>query len=138
MADKSRFDWLSDKRQGFTREQKSKMRARKTLRTAVAFMVALAVVSVSFGGALAADTGWTNPANNLADSGGDGDGFETNPTRAYADGAPGFADNDNGDGDRHCYWGYNFGDLSGSTIDGIKVLPGTAVALGRARKIAVT
>jgi len=120
MAGESRFDWLSDNRQGFTKEQKSKMGAWKTPRTAVALMVALAVVSVSLSVVLAADTGWENPSANAADTGGDGDGFERNPANAYADG-PGVAENRDGRGDRHRYYSYGFSIPANATINGIAV-----------------
>ncbi|MCK4393267.1 hypothetical protein KAX17_10225, partial [Candidatus Bipolaricaulota bacterium] len=94
---------------------------KKKIRTTVAFMVALAVVLVSFSGALAADTGWwKNPSANAADTGGDGDGFETNPANAYTDGA-GAALNSGGIGDSHCYYNYGFSIPANATINGIEV-----------------
>ena len=68
--------------------------------------------------ALAADTGWVNPTANAADS---GNGFETNPTRAYADGAPGYAYNSNGNGQSHRYYNYNLSIPAGDAITGIEV-----------------
>ena len=38
------------------------------------------------GGGGSADTGWLNPTANAAPPGGDGNGFESNPTNAYGDG----------------------------------------------------
>ncbi len=35
--------------------------------------------------ASAADTGFASPSANASDTGGDGNGFETNPTNAYTD-----------------------------------------------------
>jgi len=96
------------------------MGAWKTPRTAVALMVALAVVSVSLSVVLAADTGWENPSANAADTGGDGDGFERNPANAYADG-PGVAENRDGRGDRHRYYSYGFSIPANATINGIAV-----------------
>jgi hypothetical protein len=75
------------------------------------------------------DTGWRNPSSNVADTGGDGDGFELNPANAYADGS-GFAENrDNGwslgwfadHTDQHRYYDYGFSIPSGATIQGIEV-----------------
>jgi hypothetical protein len=70
-------------------------------------------------------TGWHSPSANAATSGGDGDGFETNPDNAYSD-SFGFAANlSNGtEGDltdRHIYYNYGFDIPSGSTIQGIQV-----------------
>ncbi len=102
------------------------MMRTKEIKIAVVLIVALAVVLVSISGALADDTGWKNPSDNAADTGGDGDGFENNPGYAYHDGAPGVASNINNGGvftgnDRHRYFDYGFSIPSGSTIDGIEV-----------------
>jgi PKD repeat protein len=70
--------------------------------------------------ALADDTGWMNPTANAADTGGDGNGFESNPGNAYTDGS-GYASNIDGDGDRHRYYNYNFNIPAGATITGIEV-----------------
>ncbi len=70
--------------------------------------------------ALAADTGWLNPTANTADTGGDGNGFETNPTSAYSNGS-GYASNNNGAGDRHRYYNYNINIPAGNVITGIEV-----------------
>ena len=41
---------------------------------------------------------------------------------------PGFAYNSNGDGDRHLYYGYNFGAIPvGAVINGIEGSPGLVV-----------
>jgi hypothetical protein len=53
----------------------------------------------------AGDTGLLNASVEGADTGGDGDGFETDPTLAFADGS-GNAENKNGAGDRHRFSGY--------------------------------
>jgi hypothetical protein len=87
----------------------------------VAVLIAMGLAAVSPPPVAAADTGWHSPSANAADTGGDGDGFETHPTRAYADGAPGFADNENGAGDRHLYYNYGLSIPAGSTINGIEV-----------------
>lgn len=68
----------------------------------------------------ASATGWKNPSANATDTGGDGNGFELSPENAYSDGG-GVASNLNGDGDRHRYYGYDFGLPGGATIDGIEV-----------------
>jgi hypothetical protein len=66
-------------------------------------------------------TGWISPTGNAADSGGDGNGFESNPSGAYADGGT-FASNVNGAGDRQRYFGYDTSAVpSGSNIEGIEV-----------------
>ncbi|MDD5702317.1 MAG: hypothetical protein PHU23_09750, partial [Dehalococcoidales bacterium] len=67
------------------------------------------------------NTGWLNPTASTADSGGDNNGFESNPDRAHIDGG-GNAANNNGGGDRHRYYGYDTGGIpAGSTITGIEV-----------------
>ncbi|MCP4546702.1 MAG: hypothetical protein GY835_09595, partial [bacterium] len=79
--------------------------------------------------ALADTTGWGNPTANAADSGGDGNGFERNPTRAYADGSgsSSYAESRNngsywnGRTDRHRYYNYGISIPAGSTIQGIEV-----------------
>ena len=92
-----------------------------------AFMIAmLALTALPVSPAYAADTGWVNPQSNAATSGGDNNGFESNPWNAYADGG-GYAYNSNGYNDRHIYFGYDFfsdpinGIPSGATIEGIEV-----------------
>ncbi|MCP4540923.1 MAG: DUF11 domain-containing protein, partial [Chloroflexi bacterium] len=75
--------------------------------------------------ALADDTGWRNPTANQSDSGGDGNGFERNPTRAYTNGS-GYAESRNngrsgGRTDRHRYYNYGINIPAGSTIQGIEV-----------------
>jgi LPXTG-site transpeptidase (sortase) family protein len=91
-------------------------------KTFTAVMIALlALTAMPVTPAYAADTGFQNPTSNAADTGGDGNGFEQNPTNAYADGG-GNAANMDGAGDRHRYWGYNFGAIPpGAIIDGIEV-----------------
>jgi|GEM_PF-5546128 len=65
-------------------------------------------------------TGLLDPSANAADTGGNGDGFELNPTNAYADGG-GYASNVNGPGDRHRFYDYNVGVPGGCTVNGIEV-----------------
>ena len=83
-------------------------------------IVLLGLVGPAAMPALAADTGWMNPTANAADSGGDGNGFESNPANAYTDGS-GYASNVNGTGDRHRYYNYNLSIPAGDTITGIEV-----------------
>lgn len=65
-------------------------------------------------------TEYNSPSDQMATTGGDGNGFETNPTNAFTDGG-GFATNANGAGDRHIFSDYGFSIPSGSTINGIEV-----------------
>jgi len=69
-----------------------------------------------FGG----DTGFTDPTATATDTGGDGDGFELNPTNAFADGG-GNASNVDGAGDRQRYYNYGFSISSSCAIEGIEV-----------------
>jgi uncharacterized repeat protein (TIGR01451 family) len=77
--------------------------------------------------ALADDTGWLSPSANAAT--GQGDGFETSPTNAYADGGGHGENQANGgsswlityDTERHLYYNYGFSIPSGATIQGIEV-----------------
>ena len=66
------------------------------------------------------NTGLLNPSANGADTGGSGNGFETNPTFAYAD-AGGVAGNINGASDRHRYYNYSLPIGGGCAIKGIEV-----------------
>ena len=68
----------------------------------------------------AGDTGILNPTAEVADTGGDGDGFELNPTNAFADDAA-FASNINGNGDRHRFYNYGISIPAGCAIAGIEV-----------------
>jgi len=68
----------------------------------------------------AADSEWKNPSADAFDTGGDNDGFETNPTYAYADGA-GVAENSDGAGDSHRYYNYSFSIPTDANINGIEV-----------------
>jgi hypothetical protein len=102
---------------------------RKVLFALAALAAALAFLPVS-DTASAASTGLLNPSANAADTGGDNNGFELNPTNAYAD-SGGYASNIDGAGDRHRYHGYGISVPAGDTINGIEVrldwwLDGTA------------
>jgi len=66
------------------------------------------------------DTGWLDPSAEAADTGGDGDGFELDPTNAYGDDSL-YALNENGYGDRHRFYNYGISVPGGSTIFGIEV-----------------
>jgi len=68
----------------------------------------------------AADTGFLSPSAQAADTGGDGNGFEVNPTNAFANDAT-FAQNLNGAEDRHRYLDYGASIPPGSFIHGIEV-----------------
>ncbi|MFZ2484649.1 MAG: VWA domain-containing protein [Minisyncoccia bacterium] len=70
------------------------------------------------GGLVSGNTGTVSPTLETTDTGGDGNGFEMNPTGAFSDGN-GNASNINGDGDRHRYYGYNFTIPPNATITGI-------------------
>lgn len=68
-------------------------------------------------------SGPVSPTLNSADSGGDGNGFQTNASNAYSDGPSGIngaAQNVDGAGDRHRYFGYNFTIPPNATITGIQ------------------
>ena len=66
-------------------------------------------------------TGFKDPTTEAADTGGDdGDGFELNPTDAFADDAS-FATNINGNGDRHRFYNYGLSIKNSCGISGIEV-----------------
>ncbi|MEE8391045.1 MAG: hypothetical protein V3S14_09655, partial [Anaerolineae bacterium] len=71
------------------------------------------------------DTGWLSPSADQADSGGDGDGFEINPSNAYADGSSYAESRDNGNStdqtDRHRFYDYDFAVPADATVEGIEV-----------------
>ena len=68
----------------------------------------------------AGDTGFLDPAAQSADTGGGGDGFELDPTNAFADDAA-FASNIGGDGDQHRYYDYGFSIKSSCDVSGIEL-----------------
>lgn len=96
------------------------MRRRALLVLLMAAIVAGLGAFSSTGTTMAADTGLKSPSANAADTGGDNNGFEVNPTNAYAD-AGGYAENVNGAADRHRYYNYGISVPAGSTINGIEV-----------------
>lgn len=77
------------------------------------------------------DTGFVNPTANAADTGGDGNGFESNPTRAYTSDSQFATDTNSGNGtgtnctgadkDKHRFYNYGFNLPTGTTINGIEV-----------------
>jgi hypothetical protein len=68
----------------------------------------------------AASSGFLNPSANAADTGGDNNGFESNPAYAYTDNSS-YANNVNGAGDRHRYYNYGISVPGDATITGIEV-----------------
>lgn len=76
--------------------------------------------AASFEGCTAGNTGFLNPTAEAADTGGDGDGFELDPTDAFADGG-GYATNNEGPGDRHRFYDYGFSIPGACAIRGIEV-----------------
>ncbi len=66
------------------------------------------------------DTGLLDPAADAADTGGDGDGFESSPTNAFAD-AGGNATNTDGAADRHRFYNYGISIGASCSITGIEV-----------------
>lgn len=77
------------------------------------------------------NTGFLNPTSNAADSGGDGNGYETNATRAYSSNNLYATDTNSGNGtgtnctgvdkDKHQFYNYGMSLPSGAAIDGIEV-----------------
>lgn len=68
----------------------------------------------------AGNTGFLSPAAQVADTGGDGNGFEGTLTSAFADGS-GVATNNNGAGDCHRYSNYNLTIPTSCNVKGIEV-----------------
>ena len=66
------------------------------------------------------DTGFSDPSTEAADTGGDNDGYELNPTNAFSNEAV-YASNINGDDDRHRFYDYGFSIHDGCNINGIEV-----------------
>src|SRR5512134_1650631 len=77
------------------------------------------------------NTGWLSPRSQAAQSGGDGNGFQTNPANAFADGGGTADDVNSGTGtstsctstskDRHAYYNYPISLPSGVSVTGIEV-----------------
>jgi len=82
-------------------------------------------------GVTASNTGLRSPAANGADTGGDGNGFQTNPANAMADDAASAVDTDSGTvsstsctstgRDRHRFFNYGLSLPAGATLQGIEV-----------------
>ena len=66
------------------------------------------------------NTGYLSPTTHAADRGGDGDGFELNPTYAFDDDSVP-ASNVGGDGDRHRFSTYGMSLKSSCSVSGIEV-----------------
>lgn len=79
----------------------------------------------------AADTGLRSPTSNLADTGGDGNGYQGSPANAHTDDTLNAVDTDSGsntgtsctgtDKDKHRFYDYGFSIPGGSTVNGIEV-----------------
>lgn len=77
------------------------------------------------------DSGYQNPTANTADSGGDGDGYGSNPTRAYTSDGSYAVDTNSGnntgtsctgaDKDKHRFYNYNFTVPADTTVSGLEV-----------------
>jgi type II secretory pathway pseudopilin PulG len=82
--------------------------------------------------AVTTDTGFLNPSAEAADTGGDGNGFESSPTQGYTNDGNYAVDNNSGTGtstnctdsgkDRHRYYNYTVSLPTGANISGIEVL----------------
>ena len=94
------------------------------------------------------NTGFRSPTANAAASGGDGNGFQTNPTNAYANDGLFAVDTNSGNGsntsctsarkDKHLFYNYSFTLPSGASIQGIEVrLDGRADSTAGAPKFCV-
>ena len=97
----------------------------------------IAVLPTSGGGGggtatpVPSNTGFRSPTANVANSGGDGNGFESNPSNAHADDSANATDNNSGSGtstsctssskDKHRFFNYGFSIPAGATIGGIEV-----------------
>src|ERR1051325_6026999 len=104
------------------------------LHKALGLVAAVSLIAVTFLNPLAVfalDTGYKSPTGQAAGPGGHGDGFETTPTNAFADGGGVAFDLDSGTvgslvctdpaRDKHDFYNYALGVPSGSTINGIEV-----------------
>jgi hypothetical protein len=93
----------------------------------------LSVYSNEANAAVSANTGWRSPTAEAAvtSNSGDNNGFESNPTNAFADGGGYAEDVDSGTNtntacnntgkDRHVFYNYAFAIPAGSAVDGIEV-----------------
>jgi hypothetical protein len=91
------------------------------MRSAIRGGLAVGLLSlILVGRALAASTAFLNPTAQSFDTGGDNNGFELNPTGAFANNSS-FARDMNGAADRHRYFNYGISVPVGSFITGIEV-----------------
>lgn len=77
------------------------------------------------------DTGYLSPSSNAADTGGDGNGYNTNPTRAYSNNSSFATDTSSGNGnstnctgadkDKHRFYNYDIDIPTGATVNGIEL-----------------
>ena len=68
----------------------------------------------------AGNTGFSDPSAEIADTGGDDDGYELDPINALSNGVV-YASNIGGDGDRHRFYDYGFSIHKACNISGIEV-----------------
>ena len=111
--------------------QRRRMRFLRFSAFALVLALAISLAASPTRHAGAASTGFANPAAQAADTGGDGDGFETNPQDAFSDSNGEAEDRDSGTNttvscsntgkDRHRFYNYGFSVPAGSTINGIQV-----------------
>jgi hypothetical protein len=91
----------------------------------------ITVLAGGGGGGVSTNTGLRSPTANAADTGGRGNGFESNPANAHADDSASAVDNNSGTAsstsctstgrDRHRFFNYGITIPAGATIDGIEV-----------------
>jgi hypothetical protein len=91
----------------------------------------ITVLAGGGGGGTGTNTGLRSPTSNAADTGGDGNGFESNPANAHGDDSASAVDNNSGTvsstscsstgRDRHRFFNYGITIPAGATIDGIEV-----------------
>lgn len=93
------------------------------------------------------NTGWLSPSAQASQTGGDGNGYQTNPTNAFSDNATFAVDTNSGTNsntnctnsgkDKHQFYNYN-ASIPGTVIDGIEVrLDARADATGGTPRICV-
>jgi len=107
-------------------------RGRLVVRFAVGAFILCLLSTVGLRAAVADSTGFRNPSAQAAATGGDGNGYETNPTQAFTDANGEAEDRDSGTNgnlsctdtgkDRHVFYNYGFTVPAGAAINGIEVL----------------
>ena len=90
-----------------------------------------AITVLAGGGGGTGNTGLRGPTANAADTGGDGNGFQSNPTNAYTDNSSSAVDTDSGTvsstscsstgRDRHRFFNYGITIPAGASVKGIEV-----------------